>query len=41
MVDLSLLEHEREVERSRTKLTQDLAVLCSSETFAACLLGEA
>ena len=35
MADLSLLEHEREVERSRAKLTQDLAVLCSSDTFAA------
>jgi len=35
MADVSLLEHERDVERSRAKLTQDLAVLCSSETFAA------
>jgi hypothetical protein len=35
MRDLSLLEHEREVERSRAKLTQDLAVLCSPDTFAA------
>jgi len=35
MANLSLLEHEREVERSRAKLTQDLAVLCSSDTFAA------
>jgi hypothetical protein len=34
MAGLSLPEHEREVERSRTKLTQDLSVLCSSETFA-------
>ena len=34
MTDVSLLNHEREVERSRTKLTQDLAVLCSSETLA-------
>jgi hypothetical protein len=31
----SLLEREREVEESRAKLTQDLAVLCSSETIAA------
>ncbi|MGE5166394.1 MAG: hypothetical protein ACM3IH_20550 [Sphingobacteriales bacterium] len=35
MADTSLLEREQEVERSRTKLTQDLAVLCSRETFAA------
>jgi hypothetical protein len=35
MADTSLLEREQEVERSRAKLTQDLAVLCSSETFAA------
>ena len=35
MADLSLLQQEREVERSRTKLTQDLAVLCSPETFVA------
>lgn len=35
MADHSLLEHERDVERSRTKLTQDLAVLCSPSTFAA------
>jgi hypothetical protein len=35
MAATSLLEHEREVERSRAKLTQDLAVLCSPETFAA------
>jgi hypothetical protein len=31
----SLLERERDVEESRAKLTQDLAVLCSSETIAA------
>jgi hypothetical protein len=30
-----LLEHEREVERSRARLSQDLAVLCSSDTLAA------
>jgi hypothetical protein len=35
MRDVSLLEREREVERSRAKLTQDLAVLCSPGTFAA------
>jgi hypothetical protein len=35
MAYLSLLEREREVEQSRTKLTQDLAVLCSPDTFAA------
>jgi hypothetical protein len=35
MADLSLLEREREVERSRAKLTQDLAILCSPDTFAA------
>ena len=35
MADTSLLEREREVERSRVKLTQDLAVLCSPATFAA------
>jgi hypothetical protein len=35
MANLSLLEQEREVERSRTTLTQDLAVLCSPDTFAA------
>ena len=35
MTDTSLLEREREVERSRVKLTQDLAVLCSPATFAA------
>jgi hypothetical protein len=29
-----LLEHEREVEISRAKLSEDLAVLCSPETFA-------
>ena len=34
MVEGSLLEREREVERSRAKLTQDLAVLCSPDTFA-------
>jgi hypothetical protein len=31
----SLPEHEREVEQSRVKLTQDLTLLCSSETMAA------
>jgi hypothetical protein len=31
----SLHDHKIEVERSRAKLTQDLAVLCSPETFAA------
>jgi hypothetical protein len=35
MADTPLVEREREVERSRSKLTQDIAVLCSSETFAA------
>jgi hypothetical protein len=30
-----LVEHERAVEQSRIKLSQDLAVLCSSETRAA------
>jgi hypothetical protein len=35
MADVSLHEREREVERSRTKLTQDLARLCSPDTFAA------
>jgi hypothetical protein len=35
MADVSLREHERQVERSRAKLTQDLAVLCSPDTFAA------
>jgi hypothetical protein len=35
MTDASLQEREREVERSRAKLTQDLAALCSPETFAA------
>ena len=34
MVEGPLLEREREVERSRAKLTQDLAVLCSPDTFA-------
>jgi hypothetical protein len=34
MVDASLLEYERDVERSRARLTRDLAVLCSPETFA-------
>jgi hypothetical protein len=28
MVDASLLEYERDVEQSRTRLTRDLAVLC-------------
>jgi hypothetical protein len=31
----SLHDHETEVEQSRTKLTQDLAVLCSSATLTA------
>jgi len=35
MSSISLLQHEHEVERSRAKLTQDLAVLCSPATFAA------
>jgi hypothetical protein len=35
MGNISLLEHEHEVERSRAKLTQDLAALCSPQTFAA------
>ena len=35
MADVSLLGREQEVERSRTKLTQDLALLCSPDTFAA------
>jgi hypothetical protein len=35
MAGASLHDHEIEVEQSRAKLTQDLAVLCSSETFAA------
>ena len=35
MAGLSLHDQEVEVEQSRAKLTQDLAVLCSSKTFAA------
>jgi hypothetical protein len=35
MGNISLLHHEHEVERSRAKLTQDLAALCSPQTFAA------
>ena len=35
MGNISLLQHEHEVERSRAKLTQDLAVLCSAKTLAA------
>ena len=35
MGNISLLHHEHEVERSRAKLTQDLAVLCSPKTLAA------
>ena len=35
MGNADLLEHEREVERSRARLSQDLAVLCSSDTLAA------
>ena len=35
MAGASMHDHEIEVERSRAKLTQDLAVLCSPETFAA------
>ena len=35
MGKISLLHHEREVERSRAKLSQDLAVLCSPATLAA------
>jgi hypothetical protein len=35
MGNISLLHHEHEVERSRAKLTQDLATLCSPQTFAA------
>src|SRR4029434_10861390 len=35
MAGASLHDHEIEVERSRAKLTQDLTVLCSPETFAA------
>jgi hypothetical protein len=34
MVDAFLLEWERDVEQSRARLTRDLAVLCSPETFA-------
>jgi hypothetical protein len=34
MVDAFLLEYERDVEQSRARLTRDLAVLCSPETFA-------
>ena len=34
MTDVSLLDHERAVERSRVKLADDLAVLCSADTFA-------
>lgn len=34
MVDAFLLKYERDVEQSRARLTQDLAVLCSPETFA-------
>jgi len=33
--DLSLRDHERAVERSRARLTEDLAVLSSPETFSA------
>lgn len=33
-MDVSLLDQEREVERSRARLTEDLAVLCSADTFA-------
>ncbi|MGA7773075.1 MAG: hypothetical protein WCA25_09040, partial [Pseudolabrys sp.] len=35
MGSISLLQHEHEVEQSRTKLTEDLAVLCSPKTLAA------
>ena len=35
MAGASLHDYEIEVERSRAKLTQDLAVLCSPKTFAA------
>ena len=35
MGNISLLQREHEVERSRAKLTHDLAVLCSSKTLAA------
>jgi hypothetical protein len=34
MTNVSLLEHERAVEGTRTKLSQDLAALCSSETLS-------
>ena len=34
MADVSLLEYELDVERSRARLIQDLALLCSPETFA-------
>jgi hypothetical protein len=34
MTIVSLLEHERAVERSRAILSQDLAILCSSETLS-------
>jgi hypothetical protein len=34
MADASLLEYERDVEQSRARLTHDLTVLCSPETFA-------
>jgi hypothetical protein len=35
MAGAALHDHEIEVERSRAKLTQDLAVFCSPQTFAA------
>ena len=35
MAGTALHDHETEVERSRAKLTQDLAVLCSPQTFTA------
>ena len=35
MTDVSLLDHERDVEQARAKLAQDLTVLCSAKTFAA------
>lgn len=34
MTDVSLRDHERAVERSRVKLADDLAVLCSADTLA-------
>jgi hypothetical protein len=34
MSDISLKVHEREVESARAKLTEDLTVLCSAQTFA-------